>query len=121
LCVFSFFLSRGKEFWVIYPKQVFHQKKGYYENVCLFFPFLRQNLYHKPLSARKPTSTQHSTHETRANQEEEDGHTNVLIRNYERAKPVIVETGGTECRQQQQQQAFVVVWKETNFGRGIDF
>jgi hypothetical protein len=64
-------------------------------------------------------STQHGTHETRANQEE-DGHTNVLIRNYERAKPVIVETGGTE-RRQQQQQAFVVVWKETNFGRGIDF
>jgi len=80
----------------------------------LFFPF--QNLYHHK------KSTQHGTHETRANQEE-DGHTNVLIRNYERAKPVIVETGGTECRQQQQhqQQAFVVVWEETNFGRGIDF
>jgi len=95
---------------VIYPKQNFISKKG----ERLFFPF--QNLYHHK------KSTQHGTHETRANQEEEDGHTNVLIRNYERAKPVIVETGGTECRQQQhQQQAFVVVWEETNFGRGIDF
>jgi hypothetical protein len=98
------------------------KKKGY-ENV-LFFPF--QNLYHN-----KSTQHGHGTRYTQRNaresrsdhhhHEEEDGHTNVLIGNYERAKSVIVETGGTECRQHQHQQAFIVVWEETNFGRGIDF